>query len=291
LNIAQNAQQATNVFFNNVSRLIQRAPWFQGKYETKGGSKEPARANTISFEKNVTLYSGHSEREAWEGYNVLVVVLDEIDGFAESSAMGAVGKSAAGIYDMYRASVDSRFPKFGKVLALSFPRYKGSWIQQRYEQVIASKRIVLRKEKLKLDPDLPDGYEGNEIVVEWEEDHIEAYRYPRMFALKRPTWDVNPSKELDDFTRGFFDNPLDSLARYACMPPDAIDAFFKDKVRIEEAFRARNGVSNLDGSFDDDFQPRPILCTLSTLTSRVSMTAVPSPWATWSSGKAAKSGR
>jgi hypothetical protein len=255
LNIAQNAQQATNVFFNNVSRLIQRAPWFQGKYETKGGSKEPARANTISFEKNVTLYSGHSEREAWEGYNVLVVVLDEIDGFAESSAMGAVGKSAAGIYDMYRASVDSRFPKFGKVLALSFPRYKGSWIQQRYEQVIASKRIVLRKEKLKLDPDLPDGYEGNEIVVEWEEDHIEAYRYPRMFALKRPTWDVNPSKELDDFTRGFFDNPLDSLARYACMPPDAIDAFFKDKVRIEEAFRARNGVSNLDGSFDDDFQP------------------------------------
>jgi hypothetical protein len=54
-----------------------------------------------------------------------VVVLDEIDGFAESSAMGAVGKSAAGIYDMYRASVDSRFPKFGKVLALSFPRYKG----------------------------------------------------------------------------------------------------------------------------------------------------------------------
>jgi hypothetical protein len=255
LNIAQNAQQATNVFFNNVARLIMRAPWFQGKYETKGGSKEPARANTINFDKNVTLYSGHSEREAWEGYNVLVVVLDEIDGFAESSAMGAVGKSAAGIYDMYRASVDSRFPKFGKVLALSFPRYKGSWIQQRYEQVIASKRVVLRKEKLKLDPDLPDGYEGNEIQVEWEEDHIDAYRYPRMFALKRPTWDVNPSKELDDFTRGFFDNPLDSLARYACMPPDAIDAFFKDKVRIEEAFRARNGVSNADGSFDDDFQP------------------------------------
>src|SRR5207245_2440102 len=106
--------------------------------------------------------------------------------------------------DMYRASVDSRFPEFGKVLALSFPRYKGSWIQTRYEQVIASKRTIVRKELLKLDPNLPEGFEGNEIPVEWDEDHIEAYRYPRMFALKRPTWDVNPARRIDHFTRGFF---------------------------------------------------------------------------------------
>jgi hypothetical protein len=255
LNVAQNAAQAANVFFANVSRLIQKAPWFEGRYETKGGGKEPAKANQIDFDKNITLYSGHSEREAWEGYNVIMVILDEIDGFAESSAMGVVGKSAAGIYDMYRASVDSRFPEFGKILALSFPRYKGSWIQVRYEQVVAAKRTVYRKEILKLDPDLPDGFEGNEITVEWEEDHIEAYKYPRMFALKRPTWDVNPSRRIDHYTRAFFDNYIDTLSRTACMPPDAIDAFFKDKVRIEEAFAAHNGVDNTDGSFADDFQP------------------------------------
>jgi hypothetical protein len=256
LNIAQNAAQATNVFFNNVSRLIQRSPWFQGKYETKGGSKEPARANQINFDKNVTLYSGHSEREAWEGYNVLIVVLDEIDGFAESSAMGSVGKSASGIYDMYRASVDSRFPGFGKILALSFPRYKGSWIQQRYEQVIAKKRTIQRRETLKIDAELPDGVEGNELVVEWDEDHIDAYKLKGVYALKRPTWEVHPTRKITDYTRAFYDNPVDTLSRTACMPPDAIDAFFKDKAALEECFAARNGVDNDTGAFDKNFEPQ-----------------------------------
>jgi hypothetical protein len=257
INIAQNAAQASNVFFANVSRLIRKAPWFQNKYETKGGSTEPAKANEINFDKAINLYSGHSEREAWEGYNVIMVILDEIDGFASESAMGSVGKTANGIYDMYRASVDSRFPEFGKILALSFPRYKGSWIQTRYEQIIASKRTVIRKEILKLDTDLPDGFEGNEIPVEWTEDHIEAYQYPKMYALKRPTWDVNPAREIHHFTRAFFDNYLDSLSRFACMPPDAIDAFFKDKVKIDDAFAFSNGVSNDDGTFYDSFVPDP----------------------------------
>lgn len=257
INIAQNAAQASNVFFANVSRLIKASPWFQGRYETKGGSSDPAKANEINFDKNINLYSGHSEREAWEGYNVIMVILDEIDGFAIESAMGSVGKTASGIYDMYRASVDSRFPEFGKILALSFPRYKGSWIQSRYEQVVANKRTVKRVEILKLDPELPDGFEGNEIRVEWDEDHIEQYKYPKMFALKRPTWDVNPAREIHHLTRAFFDNYLDSLSRFACMPPDAIDAFFKDKQKIEDAFKADNGVDNESGRFYDSFQPDP----------------------------------
>lgn len=255
INIAQNAAQASNVFFANVSRLIRKAPWFQGRYETKGGSNEPAKANEINFDKAINLYSGHSEREAWEGYNVIMVILDEIDGFANESSMGAIGKTASGIYDMYRASVDSRFPEFGKILALSFPRYKGSWIQTRYDQIVANKRTVKRVEILKLDPNLPDGFEGNEIRVEWDEDHIQQYQYPKMFALKRPTWDVNPAREIHHFTRAFFDNYLDSLSRFACMPPEAIDAFFKDRAKIESAFAFSNGVSNDDGSFLTSFEP------------------------------------
>jgi hypothetical protein len=258
LNIAQNAAQASNVFFANVSRLIQRAPWFQGRYEAKGGGKEPAKANQIDFDKNITLYSGHSEREAWEGYNVIMVILDEIDGFANESASGVMGKTAAGIYDMYRASVDSRFPEFGKVLALSFPRFKGSWIQTRYDQIVAVKRSVQRREVLKLNPDLPDGYEGNEIVVEWDEDHIEQYQYPNMFALKRPTWDVNPHRRIDHYTRAFFDNYIDTLSRTACMPPDAIDAFFKDTQKVNDAFASTNIVDNETGRFDENIaKPDP----------------------------------
>ena len=101
---------------------IEVSPWFAGKYTDK--------ASEIKFDKSITVHSGHSEREAWEGYNVLVVILDEISGFATENTSGHdQAKTADAIYDMYRASVDSRFPDFGKVILLSFPRYKNDYIQ------------------------------------------------------------------------------------------------------------------------------------------------------------------
>ena len=91
---------------------------------------------------------------------------------------------------------------------------------------IAEKETVLRHHKFKVDPDLPDGTEGNEFEIEWEEDHIISYKMPKMFALKRPTWDINPTRKIEDFTPDFYTDPTDALSRFACMPPDATDAFF-----------------------------------------------------------------
>jgi hypothetical protein len=248
LNIAINATQAQNVFFKGFTNRIERSPWFMGKYTKKQGHFE--------FDKNVNVYSGHSEREAWEGYNVLYVVLDEIAGFAlESTSGNEQAKTAQAVYDMYRASVTSRFPDFGKLVLLSFPRFKGDFIQQAYDKVIGEKETIIRTHKFKLDPDLPDGTEGNEFEIEWEEDHILSYKTPGVFALKRPSWEVNPTKKIEDYMVDFFDNPLDAGGRYACMPPDAIDAFFKDRQKIEYAFNGRNG-NSLDGVFEDDFLPK-----------------------------------
>jgi hypothetical protein len=249
LNIAINATQATNVFFKGFVNRIERSPWFNGKYDKKAGH--------FAFDKNVNVYSGHSEREAWEGYNVIYVVLDEISGFAlESTSGNEQAKTAEAVYKMYRASVSSRFPDFGKIVLLSFPRFKGDFIQQRYESVIANKETLIRSHIFKLNPDLPDDLEDNEFTIEWEEDHIVSYKTPRVFALKRPTWEVNPTKTIDDFTRDFFDDPTDSLSRFACMPPDAIDAFFKDRAKIERAFSAQSSL-NADNSFRPNFLPDP----------------------------------
>lgn len=256
LNIAINAAQASNVFFANVSRLITKAPWFQGKYDASP-SGQPARQNVFNFSKNINLYSGHSEREAWEGLNCFMAVLDEISGFALESA-SVQGKTAEAIYKMHRASVDSRFPEFGKVVMLSFPRFKGDYISQRYDHVVASKQTIKRSATLKLDDELPDGIPGNEITIEWDEDHIEAYRFRGTYALKRPTWDVNPSRRIEDFVISFADDYVDSLGRFACMPPEAVDAFFKDRAKIEEAFHNPNGVVNEGddtGAFRWDFEP------------------------------------
>jgi hypothetical protein len=250
LNIAINAQQANNVFFKGFKTRIERSPWFAGKYDPK--------ASEMKFDKAVTVHSGHSEREAWEGYNVIVVILDEISGFAIENTTGHdQAKTADAIYDMYRASVMSRFPDFGKVILLSFPRFKNDPIQKFYESVIGEKETIVRSKTMKMDEDLPDGTDGNEVTVEWEEDHIVSYLYPKTYALKRPTWEVNPTKKIEDFKVDFYKNMPDALGRFACMPPEMIDAFFKSREKVEKAFNNAGLAVDQFGRLEEWFKPDP----------------------------------
>ncbi len=248
LNIAINSQQANNVFFKGFKTRIDRSPWFIGKYDPK--------ASEMKFDKAITVHSGHSEREAWEGYNVIVVILDEISGFAIENTTGHdQAKTADAIYDMYRASVDSRFPDFGKVILLSFPRFKNDPIQKFYDSVIAEKEVLVRTHKFKMDHDLPDGIEGNEFEIEWEEDHINSYLIPKVYALKRPTWEINPTRSIEDFKVAFYKNSLDALGRFACMPPEMVDAFFKSREKIEKSFSKMTLAVDKFGRLEEWFKP------------------------------------
>ena len=248
INIAINSEQAKNVFFKGFRKRIEDSAWFVGKYNIT--------AQSVSFDKSITCHSGHSERESWEGYNVICVILDEISGFSTISTSGnEQAKTGQAIYDMYRASVDSRFPDFGKVVLLSFPRYRDDFIQQRYNSVIADKDVEIKSHTFKLDEDI-ENIKENEFTVEWEEDHINAYKYPKVFALRRPTWEVNPTRSINDFKIPFYNNPVDALGRFACMPPDAVDAFFKSKEKILSCFnQPMNGVDD-EGRFKDWFKPQ-----------------------------------
>lgn len=248
INIAVNADQAKNVFFNGLKLKIENSPWFSGKYRLT--------AQSITFDKGITCHSGHSERESWEGYNVLCVILDEISGFSSESTSGnEQAKTAGSIYDMYRASVDSRFPDYGKVILLSFPRYKNDFIQQRYDSVIADKTVEIKTHTFKIDPEREDGIAENEFSIEWEEDTINSYKLPRVFALKKPTWEVNPTRRIEDFTKAFYSNSVDALSRFACMPPDAVDAFFRSRQKIEVCFNRPALAIDPTGRFADWFIP------------------------------------
>lgn len=248
LNVAINAKQAKNVFFRYFKQRVKLCPWFNGRYD-------PPTQDMIRFDKNIEAHSGHSEREAWEGYNFIIVVLDEISGFATeeetTSEGGSRDKTADAIYKMYRASVSSRFPRFGKLALLSFPRYKGDYIQQRYNAAVAEKQVVTREHTFRVhaDVDSPD----NEFKISWDEDHIISYTEDGVYALKRPTWEVNPTIGIEDLKGDFIRDRLDALSRFACEPPDAVDAFFKDRSIIDRAF-----TSDDPGPFRDDWSWRPL---------------------------------
>ncbi len=249
LNVAINAQQAKNVFFKGFKSKIERSPWFAGKYYPK--------ADSIEFSHEVTVYSGHSERESHEGLNLLVAVLDEISGFAQEVGSGnEQGKTADNIYKAFRGTVDSRFPDLGKVVLLSFPRYQGDFISQRYEAVIADKEIVQRKHRFIMNPDLPDEQEGNYLDIEWDEEHIIAYKYPGMFALKRPTWEVNPTRSINDFKLAFYTDLGDAMMRFLCVPTFSSDAFFKQREKVRASMTLRNPLDSFR-RFDESFKPDP----------------------------------
>jgi hypothetical protein len=158
---------------------------------------------------------------------------------------------------MYRASVISRFPDYGKVILLSFPRFKNDPIQKFYESVIAEKETIVQSKTLKMDDDLPDGTDGNEITVEWEEDHIISYAIPKVYAIKRPSWEVNPTKKIEDYKVEFYKNMPDALGRFACMPPEMIDAFFKSREKIEKAFNVTSLAVDTFGRLEPWFAPDP----------------------------------
>ena len=249
INVAINAQQAKNVFFKGFKTKIERSPWFAGKFN--------AKAESIEFDKSITVYSGHSERESHEGLNLLLAVLDEISGFANEVGTGNdQGKTADNIYKAFRASVDSRFPDLGKVALLSFPRYPGDFISQRYDDVILEKESLHKTHKFIMNDELPEDMQGNSLEIEWDEDQIISYKYPGVFALKRPTWVVNPTRKIDDFKLAFYTDLGDAMQRFACVPTYSTDAFFKQVEKIRACMTLRNPIDTYK-RFDETFKPDP----------------------------------
>jgi hypothetical protein len=249
INVAINAQQAKNVFFKGFKSKIERSPWFAGKYY--------AKADSVEFDKSITVYSGHSERESHEGLNLLLAVLDEISGFASEVGTGnEQGKTADNIYKAFRGSVDSRFPDLGKVVLLSFPRYPGDFISEKYEDVVAEKEVIERTHKFIINPVLPEDSPDNSFEISWDEDQITSYKYPGVFALKRPTWEVNPTRKIDDFKIAFMTDLGDAMMRFACVPTFASDAFFKQADKVRSCMTLRNPVDNFR-RFDEGFKPDP----------------------------------
>ena len=249
INVAVNAAQAKNVFFKGFKTKIERSPWFAGKYN--------AKADSVEFDKTITVYSGHSERESHEGLNLLMAVLDEISGFVSEVVSGnEQGKTADNIYKAFRGSVDSRFPDLGKVVLLSFPRYQGDFISQRYESVIADKETVERTHTFIMNEDLPHDDPGNQFQISWDEDNILQYKIPRVYAFKRPTWEVNPTRKIEDFKLAFYTDLGDAMMRFACMPTYSSDAFFKQIDKVEKCMNTRNPLDSFR-RFDETFVPDP----------------------------------
>ena len=198
LNMAYSSNQASYVFFKMFSSMIDDCRWFNNKCEIKN--------SMIKFPKNIAAYSGNSFEEAMEGKNLILCVLDEISAFKTKievemmslKRIRAPRYSAESVYDMAKSSVESRFPNgIGKVISLSFPRFKNDFIQQLYTK----------------------GKEEKTCYVSYGS-----------------TWEINPVRKKSDFDDEFRKNPERAEARYACNPKAVEGGYFKNKDAVSIAF-------------------------------------------------------
>jgi hypothetical protein len=245
VNVAINAKQASTVFFKGFKTRVKNCPWFAGKYNP--------RATDIEFDHSITVHSLNSEGEGTEGLNILVAVLDEIDGFDDNDPETP---NANKMYKTLRGTVASRFEKNGKVLLLSFPRRKDGFILRHYNESIAEKVTYAQSSVLKLDESLPDGVRGNEVKIEWTEDEIIHYKFDHVWALRAPTWVVNTTKTPSTFKMEFYDDIDDALSRFAATPTENVEgSWFPAKDKIDAAFTGSNGITEITGPTEITLKP------------------------------------
>lgn len=143
LNIASTREQAQEVYFQLVRRLVLNWRWLKNKYEfvvngryfSSPASSEFVDINNkviitnecIIFPKNVQMFSGSSEADSSEGKNLICYVLDEADAFKSSGT-----RSAERIYRMCRTSAYSRFKNRSKGFIISYPRSEKGFVLTLY---------------------------------------------------------------------------------------------------------------------------------------------------------------
>lgn len=203
LNIAVNADQASRAFFQPLTKYVRKG-WFS--------DKASATRNAIEYDKNVTAISGHSDAESQEGLNLMLGVADEIDAFKEKSEMIGLGSkkresstSAESILQMLKGSASTRFPVTYKRVAISYPRYIGSTIQQQMS-------------------------EAREDIKNYG-DSVSIYFASGPYA----TWDVNPLRKKEEYASDYRKDPIEARAMYECKPARAVDGYFTNMPAIRQA--------------------------------------------------------
>ena len=126
---------------------------------------------------------------------------DEIAEFKTSKELELLGRrslrqpkySAEGLYDSIRSSIDSRFST-GKLMLISYPRFKGDYIQQKYEENLTD---------------------------------------PRGYASFGVTWDVNPTMKESDFDDEFRRSPERSKAKYQSLVGETLVDSNRGLIRLD----------------------------------------------------------
>lgn len=127
INLAKNAKQAENVFFTKLKARLRNCSWFKKvDREPTAYNEYQEKKDTIVFYNSIRAFSGHSEAAAFEGFNPLVGIFDEVGDFEYDLADFA--------YKTVRSSANTRYGNRMLMLFISFPRSSEDFMMKKYNE-------------------------------------------------------------------------------------------------------------------------------------------------------------
>ena len=219
VNVAYNADQAEKVYFTKFIARLTRCGWFQRRFDfIKSGKLLSKRKSTtwgevnvgatlVTFPGNIRAISESSQNESYEGYNIIVWIMDEASAFKSAKRI----ENARAIYNTLKSSANTRFVGRWKGFVLSYPRAEDDWdfTTQLYKESLTSS----------------DMYGSRKFS--WEVAPTTAYPGPKFrFIYERSNQRIEimvPEVLRDEFVK----YPDESLGKYCCMPARSQGAFFE----------------------------------------------------------------
>lgn len=121
--VSTSEKQAREVGFKGIKAMLERSPWFKGRYEPL--------STEIRFDKDINLYCGHSGASSWLGYSTVRGAMDEVE-YMRDSNNRSVSKE---LYRALKGSLNTRFPGKYKLLCISSPKEEYSYLHTRFNQL------------------------------------------------------------------------------------------------------------------------------------------------------------
>lgn len=124
VNVSTSKDQARDVIFEGCSSMVEKSPWFKGRYN--------ALRTSIEFNSGITLFAGHGNAAAWLGYMTFVGAMDEVEFLVDSQNRS----QAAQLYNALYGSLRTRFPNFYKLICISSAKERFSFLMKRAQIVL-----------------------------------------------------------------------------------------------------------------------------------------------------------
>lgn len=217
LNVAYSADQAQQVFFEKFRQRVLRWAWLKRKYTIKMSGVYLKQMKDedltqdvvviirdgIIFPHIIRAFSGHSQQESLEGRNLLAFCMDEAAAFKDKTETHNADK----IFGVLQSSATSRFGNRWKGFILSYPRYKGDFIEKMHDLA--------------------------ESELHWYSDKGSTWEIKPLRYFTGKWVDFEGTKIPKEFEKEFRRNPAEANCKYRCIAPEVEQAFMEYPEKIE----------------------------------------------------------